>query len=77
LIETNFKSILEECELASFKWVPIFSCCNKVYGCYLCHNENENHENKEVKEKYCVKCSTINEIDRNICKKCKIKFNWF
>ena len=41
----------------------ISKCCNNVYGCRFCHNENEDHQINRF------------ETDRIICKKCNIEQN--
>ncbi|RZC39433.1 zf-CHY domain containing protein, partial [Asbolus verrucosus] len=50
-------------------------CCNKVYICRLCHDENEKHKlnRKGVKELVCVKCKTLQPVQAN-CRNCGITF---
>ena len=55
--------------------VNIYSCCDKAYNCYICHNESENHRNSYSYEGYCIKCRIINEGDKENCKKCFADFS--
>lgn len=53
----------------------ISPCCNKIYTCRLCHNDNEKHEiNRfEIKEIVCSLCNTRQNVS-NQCIKCNIEF---
>ena len=51
-------------------------CCNKIYTCRFCHNENEpSHEiNRfDVKEIVCAKCNAQQPVS-NKCVSCEIEF---
>lgn len=52
--------------------VFIFSCCNKAYNCWECHNLNETHKHIVSKTGYCMNCGTKftdNDGDRE-CSNC-------
>ena len=53
----------------------ISPCCEKIYACRFCHNDNESHEiNRfEVKEIICSKCDCRQSV-RNKCMDCGIQF---
>ena len=54
----------------------ISPCCNKIYTCRFCHNENEpSHEiNRfDVKEIVCAKCNAQQPVS-NKCVSCEIEF---
>lgn len=50
-------------------------CCNKIYTCRFCHNENETHEiNRfEIKEIVCSKCD-CRQVVSNECTNCGVVF---
>lgn len=50
-------------------------CCNKVYTCRFCHDEQETHtvKRKEVTELICVLCDTRQPVQAT-CQKCNINF---
>ena len=43
------------------------ACCNKIYGCRFCHNENEDHElvRSETKFMQCRSCYTFQKISNS------------
>ncbi|KAK3914060.1 RING finger and CHY zinc finger domain-containing protein 1 [Frankliniella fusca] len=50
-------------------------CCNKVYTCRFCHDENENHpvNRKDVTELVCTSCNTRQKVQAR-CEKCNLIF---
>lgn len=50
-------------------------CCNKVYTCRFCHDEQETHtvNRKEVTELICVLCDTRQPVQAT-CQKCHCHF---
>lgn len=65
------------------KWKPLHKihfafqtpCCNKVYTCRFCHDEQEAHtvKRKEVTELICVVCETRQPVQAT-CQKCHVRF---
>jgi RING finger/CHY zinc finger protein 1 len=51
-------------------------CCNKYYGCNLCHNENSDHriKLKKINKIKCLNCYKENPIT-NECIECKTSFS--
>ena len=51
------------------------NCCNRIYDCYLCHDENNDHTVKrsQLTDIICKKCRTKNGIVEE-CKNCHEKF---
>ncbi|XP_034237643.1 RING finger and CHY zinc finger domain-containing protein 1 [Thrips palmi] len=50
-------------------------CCNKVYTCRFCHDENESHpvNRKDVTELVCTSCNTRQKVQAR-CEKCNLSF---
>ncbi|XP_054277754.1 RING finger and CHY zinc finger domain-containing protein 1 [Macrosteles quadrilineatus] len=50
-------------------------CCDKVYTCRFCHDENETHplNRKDVTELVCGNCSTRQKVQAE-CEKCRLRF---
>lgn len=50
-------------------------CCNKVYSCRYCHDENEKHHfnRKTVSELICTECETKQKVQAD-CEKCGVRF---
>ncbi|VVC93656.1 unnamed protein product [Leptidea sinapis] len=50
-------------------------CCNKVYMCLYCHDENEVHyfNKKSVRELICTECDTRQKV-REECESCGVRF---
>ncbi|KAJ8678273.1 hypothetical protein QAD02_014060, partial [Eretmocerus hayati] len=50
-------------------------CCDKVYTCRFCHDEQETHivKRKEVTELICVLCDTRQPV-QTTCQKCHVRF---
>lgn len=67
-----FVSILINCFFFLFLQTP---CCNKVYTCRFCHDEQETHtvKRKEVTELICVLCDTRQPVQAT-CQKCHCRF---
>lgn len=64
----NCEHYFRNCKLVS-------PCCDKIYTCRFCHNENEDHEiNRfEIKEIICCKCNKQQNVS-NQCVECNIEF---
>lgn len=64
-----------ECEHFVFNHIPFFSCCRKIYPCYICHNNAEDHESETAVFYYCLECQNLTAITRSItnCQICGIK----
>ncbi|GLG98987.1 RING finger and CHY zinc finger domain-containing protein 1 [Gryllus bimaculatus] len=50
-------------------------CCNKIYTCRFCHDENETHpvNRKDVTELVCTKCDTRQKVQAE-CENCSLRF---
>ncbi|XP_063907824.1 RING finger and CHY zinc finger domain-containing protein 1-like [Zophobas morio] len=50
-------------------------CCNKIYTCRFCHDEQESHtlNRKAVKEVVCMVCGERQDVRYN-CYSCEVKF---
>ncbi|CAH0774724.1 unnamed protein product [Bemisia tabaci] len=50
-------------------------CCDKVYPCRVCHDDNESHtlNRKEVSELICCECETRQKVQAT-CENCSIDF---
>lgn len=48
-------------------------CCRKLYCCYKCHDNRENHKWKNALETVCLFCDTLQKYKQlpNICASCK------
>ena len=66
-IEPKF---IDKCKHFYGNYKPIFACCKKAYPCYICHNENENHNYEFSNKVVCLMCNTI--YTQNICPKCHV-----
>nr|CAD7203778.1 unnamed protein product [Timema douglasi] len=60
------------------KWrtpCPQTPCCDKMYFCRFCHDENENHHvnRKDVTELVCVNCDTRQKVQAE-CERCNLRF---
>jgi len=64
----NCEHYFRNCKLVS-------PCCNNIYMCRFCHNDNEDHEiNRfEIKEIICCKCNKQQKVS-NQCVECNIQF---
>ena len=71
----NIEEIEINCSHYERNCLIIAKCCNKIYPCRICHDENENHKmNRHETEKIkCKKCKTIQDIS-NKCINCEIQF---
>ncbi|XP_058789718.1 RING finger and CHY zinc finger domain-containing protein 1 isoform X3 [Phymastichus coffea] len=63
------------CEHYKRKSKFVTPCCNKVYTCRFCHDEQEAHtvKRKEVTELICVICETRQPVQAT-CQKCHVRF---
>ncbi|XP_043461330.1 RING finger and CHY zinc finger domain-containing protein 1 [Leptopilina heterotoma] len=63
------------CEHYKRKSKFVTPCCNKVYTCRFCHDEQETHtvKRKEVTELICVLCDTRQPVQAT-CQKCHCRF---
>lgn len=57
--DTNELGIIDKCEHFKGNYIPIFSCCEKSYPCYICHNKNQNHEFIISNKVICLICKNI------------------
>lgn len=50
-------------------------CCNKLYNCRYCHDENESHyfNRKTVTQLICTECDTRQRVQAE-CEKCGVRF---
>ncbi|KAK4873439.1 hypothetical protein RN001_015468 [Aquatica leii] len=50
-------------------------CCNNVYSCHICHDQNEQHllNRFKIKHHLCVKCNEIQQVNTK-CSKCGTEF---
>lgn len=50
-------------------------CCNKVYVCRYCHDENEQHyfNRKSVTELICTECDKRQKV-QEVCENCGVRF---
>jgi hypothetical protein len=52
-------------------FVCIFSCCNKAFPCFICHDNESDHTYTEVEKGYCSKCLSIFTWERTYyCPNC-------
>jgi len=63
------------CQHYQRKCFMVSPCCNKEYGCRICHDENEEHtlNRREVQQIVCLQCKTKQKVQRN-CEECGILF---
>lgn len=66
---SNNNTLFDKCPHFFGNYMPKFACCNKFYGCYLCHNENENHIYKFSNKVACLFCKTV--YAGKTCTKCR------
>ena len=60
--------IIDKCEHFKGNYIPIFSCCEKSFPCYICHNTAQNHEYKMSSKVVCLICKNIYTGPRcNLC----------
>ena len=62
-------TLFDKCPHFYGNYMPKFACCNKFYGCYLCHNENEEHIYQFSNKVACLFCKTV--YAGKTCPKCK------
>ena len=55
----NELGIIDKCEHFKGNYIPIFSCCERSYPCYICHNQNQNHEFVISNKVVCLICKNI------------------
>ena len=68
---SNNNTMFDKCPHFYGNYMPKFACCNKFYGCYLCHNENENHIYQFSNKVSCLFCKNV--YAGKTCTKCKAK----
>lgn len=59
LDNNNELGIIDKCEHFKGNYIPIFSCCEKSYPCYICHNKNQNHDFFISNKVICLICKNI------------------
>ena len=62
-------TLFDKCPHFYGNYMPKFACCNKFYGCYLCHNENEEHPYQFSNKVACLFCKNV--YAGKTCTKCK------
>ena len=62
-------TLFDKCPHFLGNYMPKFACCNKFYGCYLCHNENEDHIYRFSNKVSCLFCKTV--YAGRSCPKCR------
>ena len=52
-------------------------CCSKYYGCFKCHDENNDHKvlRSQITKLKCNHCNEDTEIDTK-CQNCNTKFDY-
>ena len=68
---SNNNTMFDKCPHFYGNYMPKFACCNKFYGCYLCHNENEDHIYQFSNKVSCLFCKNV--YAGKTCTKCKAK----
>ena len=74
--EIKYKNeLIDKCKHFFGNIIPFFSCCQKTYPCYLCHNENEEHPYKFGNKVKCLICNNFysDDNENKTCPKCKTK----
>ena len=66
---SNNNTMFDKCPHFYGNYMPKFVCCGKFYGCYLCHNENENHAYQFSNKVACLFCKNV--YAGKTCTKCK------
>jgi hypothetical protein len=64
-------TLFDKCPHFFGNYLPKFACCNKFYGCYLCHNEKEDHIYQFSNKVSCLFCKTV--YAGKSCPKCRAK----
>lgn len=64
------------CNHTKLKHHLYFSCCDKYYNCYYCHNQENDHiiNKKNITKLKCHNCNEVQELS-NKCVKCSIQFS--
>ena len=70
---------MDNCEHYFRNFKLVSTCCNKIYICRFCHNENEDHEiNRfEIKEIICCKCNILFSVILCVFSSHCIEYNSF
>ena len=53
----------------SFRWFR-FGCCNKLFPCDVCHDEDSNHKSEFAKTIVCGFCACEQSQNNKVCQKC-------
>jgi len=60
--------IIDKCEHFKGNYMPIFSCCEKSFPCYICHDKFTDHEYKISNKVVCLICKNIYSGPKcNVC----------
>ena len=60
--------IVDKCEHFKGNYIPIFSCCEKSFPCFICHNMVQSHEYKMSNKVVCLICKNIYSGPKcNVC----------
>lgn len=66
--EISEVGIVDKCEHFKGNYIPIFSCCEKSFPCYICHNLVKDHEYKISNKVVCLICKNIYSGPKcNVC----------
>ena len=55
----EYYNLYDKCKHFKGNYLPIFSCCDKSYPCYLCHQEENNHTIILSNKVICMNCKEI------------------
>jgi hypothetical protein len=59
----------DKCEHYKGNYMPIFSCCNTAFSCYICHDlKNQDHQYEMSNNVICLVCNQI--YSGNRCSSC-------
>lgn len=60
--------IIDKCEHFKGNYMPIFSCCEKSFPCFMCHDEVKDHQYKISNKVVCLICKNIYSGPKcNVC----------
>ncbi len=55
----EYYNLYDKCKHFKGNYLPIFSCCDKSYPCYLCHQEENSHTIILSNKVICMNCKEI------------------
>jgi len=66
--EISEDGIVDKCEHFKGNYFPIFSCCERSFPCYICHDKVKDHEYKISSKVVCLICKNIYSGPKcNVC----------